>query len=427
MGEEKYGAKNETYEENAAIKADPQRIARFIREIGEIGQDPAGGWSRLAFSPEERQAHDLFSERAQETGMSVYMDAVGNTVAELPGSKPGPALMAGSHLDTVPQGGAFDGVAGVAVALEVGRLLSRETLEHPYRAIVFSGEEGPRFGAPCLGSRVATGAFTADTLRRLTDRKGRSVAECATELGLAPENASQAVWPKSSVAAFLEVHVEQGRVLESRGRQLGVVDAIAGSTRVELTFRGRSDHSGATPMTLRSDALVGASEFAVEVERRAAALRTAVATVGDLEVRPGSFTTVPGEARISLDVRDIDSDRQRELVEELLDQAMRISTRRGLELSPILISDQSPVVLHKSVREGLAEAAYELSTTFCLMPSGASHDAAHVAQVAPSGMVFVPSRDGVSHSPQESSETQDVAIAADVVKRYLKAIDKQQT
>ncbi len=153
-------------------------------------------------------------------------------------------------------------------------------LESPFGVVVFSGEEGARFGAPCIGSRVATGAFTAATLRELTDDAGRSVAECAAEVGLRPEDCAEAVWEPGSVAAFLELHIEQGRVLEERGRALGVVDAIAGSTRVELEFSGRPDHSGATPMPMRHDALAGASEFVLEVEERALPLRTTVATVG---------------------------------------------------------------------------------------------------------------------------------------------------
>lgn len=409
------------------MKADPQRIARFLRELGEIGRDPRGGWTRLAFSPEERRAHNLFERWATELDLTVYTDPIGNTFAELESENPGPAFLVGSHLDTVPQGGNFDGGTGVAVALEAARLLSGHGgLNHPYRAVVFSGEEGPRFGAPCIGSRVATGTFDATVLRELTDDEGRSAAERASEVGLKPGAASGAVWAPGSVAAFLEVHIEQGRVLESRGLPIGVVDAIAGSTRLKLTFQGRPDHSGATPMPLRSDALVGASEFVVECERRAMALRTTVATVGQLEVEPGSFTTVPGAASISLDVRDVDSQCQRELAEDLLDRAVRIAARRGLEVSAVLVSDQSPVVLHKPVRERLALAARELDMPFCVLPSGASHDAAHIARVAPTGMVFVPSRDGISHSPEEWSNVEDIASAAEVVAGCLQSMDERK-
>ncbi len=411
---------------DTVAKANPQRIARFLRELGEIGRDPRGGWSRLAFSPEERSAHELFERWAADIGLDLYTDPIGNTFAELAGEELGPALLVGSHLDSVPQGGNFDGGAGVAVALEVARLLSEaEGMTHPYRAVAFSAEEGPRFGAPCIGSRVATGAFTVDTLHELTDRNGRSAAECASELGLKPEDAADAVWTSESVAAFLELHIEQGRVLETRSLPVGIVDAIAGSTRLELTFHGRPDHSGATPMPLRRDTLVAAGEFVVEVERRASTLRTAVATVGQLEVEPGSFTTVPGLTRVSLDVRDVDSECQRELTEDLLDRAVRIAGRRGLEVSAVLVSDQSPVVLHKPIRERLALAARQRHINFCVLPSGASHDAAHVAKVAPTGMIFVPSWEGISHSPDEWSNVDHIARAAEMITLALQFIDKK--
>lgn len=406
-------------------EADSRYVARFLRELSEIGRDPYGGWSRLAFGSEERRAHALFQRWAEKLGLSVRTDAIGNTFAELAGE--GPSLLAGSHLDTVPQGGGFDGAAGVAAALEVARLLSESGGLHlPYRAVVFSGEEGARFGVPCIGSRVATGAFTAETLRGLNDSEGRTVAECASEVGLRPQKVSEAAWEPGSVAAFLELHIEQGRVLESRKRHLGVVDAIAGSTRIELLFSGRADHSGATPMSLRQDALAGASEFVLEVERRAKELRTTVATVGRLMVEPGSVTTVPGETRLFLDVRDVDSERQRALAEELLDQAMRIAARRRLEISANLLSDQSPVVLHKPVREKLAYAAEDGGTSFSVLPSGAGHDAAHVSKVAPTGMIFVPSRGGISHSPAEWSDAGDIARGAKVIATALASLDEHK-
>jgi allantoate deiminase len=408
-------------------QADPRRISRFLREVGEVGRDSRGGWSRLAFTQEERQAHALFERWAADLGLSVRSDAIGNTFAELAGDDDSkPALMSGSHLDTVPQGGGFDGSAGVAAALEVARLLLEVGgLKRPYRAVVFSAEEGARFGAPCIGSRIATGEFTSATLQELSDREGHSAEECAGELGLRPRDVAEALWPRGLVEAFLELHIEQGRVLESRGASMGVVDAIAGSTRAELSFSGRTDHSGATPMPLRSDALVGASEFVVEVERRAAVHPTTVATVGRIEVDPGSFTTVPGLARLALDVRDVDSERQRELLEDLLDQAIRIAARRTLELSAVLISDQSPVVLHKPVRERLAKAALERGIPFRVLPSGATHDAAHVARIAPTGLLFVPSRDGLSHAPEEWSRVEDIACGAEVMAAALLALDEE--
>lgn len=405
--------------------ADPKRISRFLTELADVGRDPRGGWSRLAFGADERRAHELFAGWATRQNLRVWDDAVGNTYAELPGDDGKPALVTGSHLDSVPRGGNFDGGAGVAASLEAARLVGAAGgLDRPLRVVVFSAEEGARFGAPCIGSRVATGAFTATTLRELSDQEGRTVAERAREVGLQPEAVASAVWAPGSVCGYLELHIEQGRVLESRGLGLGVVDAIAGSTRVEVDLAGRPDHSGATPMSLRRDALAGASELVLEAERLASCQRTTVATVGRLEVEPGSLTTVPGAVRLCLDVRDIDSERQRTVADELLDAGRRIAARRGLEIAARLLSDQSPVVLHKPVRERLVAAARAVGVGCCVLASGASHDAAHVARVAPTGMLFVPSRDGVSHAPEEWSSVEDIAQAATVLGVALQALDR---
>jgi allantoate deiminase len=399
-------------------RASAERVEQFLTELGQIGRDSHDGWSRLGFGAEERAAHALFARWMQEIGLHVSTDAVGNTYAEVASSTGGPALVVGSHLDTVPNGGNYDGAAGIAAAVEAARLVAaRGGLRKTFRVVVFSCEEGARFGAPCVGSRVATGAFTSKTLDELRDPAGRSVAECAAEVGLHPEDAVRAVWQPGSVEAFLELHIEQGRVLEDRELPLAVVDTIGGSTRIELTFKGQTDHSGATPMRLRKDALAGASEFILEVEREAAEHPTTVGTVGRLQIDSGSgsLTTVPGEVVLALDVRDIDPIRQRELAESLLDQASRICSRRGLQLSAELLSDQSPVVLHNALQDVLASAARSLDVPFCVMPSGASHDAAHIAKIAPAGMLFIPCRGGVSHAPDEWADPQHVARGADVL------------
>lgn len=399
--------------------------AAFLDAVAEIGRDPRGGWSRLAYSRAEREAHELFARRMRDLGLSVRTDVVGNTYAELPGEEDCAPVVVGSHLDTVPQGGNFDGAVGVAAAVDVAARLVRQDAarRRPFVAVAFAAEEGARFGAPCIGSRVVTGAFEQEVLRELVDSEGRSVADCARELGLSPERADEAVWNPGDVAAFLEVHIEQGRVLEERGVPLAIVHSIAGSTRVELEFTGRADHSGATPMWLRRDALTGAAQFIGEVEHRGAIRSTSVATVGRVDVRPGSLTTIPGAVTLAMDVRDLDSEQQRGLVEDLLDEAVMIAGRRGLELQATLLSDQSPVLLHKTVQEHLVSAATKAGERFLLLPSGASHDAGHVARIVPTGMVFVPSRDGISHAPEEWSDVADVERAADVVAEAVARLD----
>jgi allantoate deiminase len=400
------------------------RIDEFLTELGKIGRDPKGGWSRLAFSAEEREAHGLFRHWLEGYGLETSTDAVGNSYGVLPGSQNLPALMSGSHLDTVYQGGNFDGAVGVAAAVEIARLLAQDGgLRHPLRVVAFAGEEGARFGAPCIGSRLTTGAYGSQTLQQLVDRNGVTAYESAEKVGLDPAAASAARWDFDDIECFVEVHIEQGRVLEARKRPIGVVHSIGGSTRVELVFEGRADHSGATPMWLRRDALVAAAEFVLAVERRARSHATTVATVGRLDVEPNSLTTVPGRVLLNLDVRDIDSERQRDLAESLLDDAVRIASGREVGVTARRLSDQSPVVLHGSVQSVLAGAASRQEVPFITMPSGASHDAAHIAKHVPTGMVFVPCRDGISHSPVEHADPQRIADAVDVVVEAFRAID----
>ena len=404
--------------------ADQARIGDFLEQLSRIGTDPRGGFSRLAFSPEEREAHALFRRVLEGIDLRTSTDAVGNSYGELAGSEDLPALMTGSHLDTVYQGGNFDGAVGVAAAVEVARVLAGGGgLRRPLRVVAFAAEEGARFGAPCIGSRLVTGAYGADTLEALTDRDQITASAAAEAVGLCPGETASARWDFAKVECFVEVHIEQGRVLEARERPIGIVNSIGGSTRVELVFSGRADHSGATPMWLRRDALAAASEFVLAVERRARAHATTVATVGRLDVEPNSMTTVPGRVLVHLDVRDVDSERQRDLAEALLDDAVRIASGREITVTARRLSDQSPVVLHGTMQAALAGAATRRGTPFISLPSGASHDAAHLAKHVPTGMVFVPCRDGISHSPAEHAEPARIAEAVDVVVDAFRSID----
>jgi hydantoinase/carbamoylase family amidase len=268
---------------------------------------------------------------------------------------------------------------------------------------------------PCIGSRVATGVRDAGGLHEIKDRDGVSVAASASAVGLDPARVSDGHLGRADLRGFIELHIEQGIVLETRGRSVGLVDAIAGSTRLLLRFTGRADHSGATPMALRRDALTAASELVVDIEAAARRHPTSVATVGRLEVSPGSITTVPGEVMLTIDFRDVDSERQRELADSVLDEAIRISRRRALDVSASLLSDQSPVLLHKPLRELLAGALGTLGVPFSVLPSGAMHDAAYMARRTPSALLFVPSRDGVSHSRDEHSELAHIARGCEAI------------
>jgi allantoate deiminase len=394
-------------------------VARRLSELAIIGGDPAGGWSRTGFTATEREAHGLFRAWVDELGLDGSQDAIGNSYGQL--GEGGPVLMAGSHLDTVPRGGNFDGAAGVIAAIEAAAILRGAGLRHPLLLVCFVCEEGARFTTPCIGSRVATGGLDGRRLQQIQDANGISVFDAARDVGLRPDQVEP--WPQGHVACYLELHIEQGRILVGSERRIGVVDTIAGSTRMEVTIKGRSDHSGTTPMAIRQDALVGAAEVITAAEQAAKRSRTAVATVGRLHLVPNVVTTIPGEARFSVDVRDIDPMRQREVAERILKHVGQVAIRRSLVVSAQLIHDQSPFVLPFWVREEIAGAARAAGVPYRVMASGAGHDAGYVSQVAPAGMIFVPSREGLSHTAEEWTDVDDIALGAVLLARSLQRID----
>jgi allantoate deiminase len=389
-----------------------------ILEIGAIGADPEGGCTRLAYTAAEREAHDLLARWAGDLGASVEVDPVGNSICVFDDREP--YLLLGSHLDTVRQGGMFDGVAGVLVGLAAAERLRPE--HHGLRVIAFAGEEGARFGRPNLGSALAAGMLSAADAQRLVDQSGVSLLTAAGELGFDLRRASS--WLDRRVAGFVECHIEQGQVLETTGTSIGLVDAIAGSIRMRVRFTGVAAHSGATPMGLRHDALLAAAEAAVAVEQAARIGRQTVATVGKFEVRPNSITTVPGHAEISVDIRDVDPETQRRCARQVVEAIEEIAERRRVGVEIDVISSQSPVMLASWLRNELRLACEEAGVRYRVLPSGAGHDAAIAARRTDAAMVFVPCRNGVSHSPDEHASEEDLALAVDVIVDALERVDR---
>ena len=409
-------------------EADPLRLASMIEAIAAVTDGPGPGVTRLAFTKAEREAHDLVGGWLEELGLTVRQDAIGNTIAELPGSGEfRDAIGTGSHLDSVPHGGRFDGIAGVVAAVEVARLVAdgEIRLRHPLRVVAFAAEEGARFGEPCIGSKAVAGRWEASDLDGLVDSSGVSVAASMRQVGLDPSRVAEARWDGDDWAGFVELHVEQARVLESTGVGIGIVDMVSGSTRVEFILAGRAQHTGGTPMHLRSDALTAASEVVLFAERLAhdPRYRGTRATVGRLEVFPNSITTIPGSVRFVLDLRDIDSDRQRRGAHEVASFAREACDRRGVRLETRVIADSSPAVLPMWLRGKTGEVCEELSVPYRVMTSGASHDAQVVNRVTPTGMVFVPSKAGLSHVPEEWTSATDLARGTTVLARTLQRLD----
>jgi allantoate deiminase len=413
---------------SAPPSADASRIADDLRQIGQIGALPGGGVTRPGYTPLERQAHELVGGWLRNLGLTVRVDAIGNTIAERAGRRPGPFIGFGSHLDSVPHGGRFDGIVGVVGAVELLRLLHQagQQTEHPLRVVLFACEEGARFGEACIGSKGIVGALDGRDLTRVRDQEGISLSQALEALGFDPGRLAEAHWPPGEVAAFLELHIEQARVLEAESRHVGLVDVVSGSTRLRLDVHGRADHSGGTPMGLRADAFAAAAEISLTAEGLAndPRHRGTRATIGRLNVFPNSITTVPGHVSMIVDVRDVDSDRQRTAASEIVQRAHWICERRGVQLEAEVIADTSPAVLSMWLRELTSSVCEELGLNYRVMSSGAGHDTAVLARLVPGAMVFVPSRDGLSHVPEEWTSAADVARGVDVLYQTVLRLDR---
>lgn len=411
------------------FSADPRRLSEHIRHFAQFSCTDRGV-TRLAYTPTERRAHESFASQMRALGLEVITDPAGNTIAERPGHTPQlGSIGTGSHLDSVADAGRFDGIAGVASALEVARLVIENDLphEHNLRFVAFAAEEGARFGQACIGSRFAAGLMSNWQLTGLTDRDNVTLAEAMQSVGFDANEAARTPWTERDWAAFVELHVEQGGVLEATGIDIGVVDLVSGSTRLRFHLTGQATHTGATPMHARRDALAAAAEIVLIAETLAndAQHRGSRTTVGQLEALPGSITTIAGKAMLSLDVRDIDSDRQRATATEIVRRAVAVCDRRRIHLSLTLLGDTSPVVLPIWLRLILAQTCQNAGVNYQVLTSGASHDSQLINKLTPAAIIFVPSRAGLSHVPEEWTSSSDLARGTSVLLSTLLRIDTE--
>lgn len=385
-----------------------QVIAR-CQDLARFSED-AGGLRRTFLSPPIRDCHEAIAAWLQPMGISPTIDAAGNLRALYPGARPAaPRLLLGSHLDTVPNAGAYDGILGVVLAVALLEELEGPRLPFAIELVAFSEEEGVRFGTPFIGSRALTGRMDDDLLNR-RDAHGVSVRDAIRNFGLDPDQIPAARL-QDDVLGYVEFHIEQGPVLENLGLPLAVVEAIVGQTRLQYTFTGQANHAGTTPMNARRDALAAAAEWMVAVENEA--LRTAglVATIGCIESRPGATNVVPGEARLTLDIRHQSDQSRAQALQRLTTLAHEIAARRNLLLNISTLLEQ-PVVALDPFLAGQIEAA--IRAAGCephRMASGAGHDAMVLAERVPAAMVFLRSPGGISHDPAESVLLGDVACA----------------
>jgi allantoate deiminase len=384
-----------------------REAVRVCRELATCSEEP-GVTTRTFLSPPMRDAHALLTGWMMRAGMSVTVDAAGNLRGRYPGASMTPPLLIGSHLDTVPHAGAFDGILGVVLGVALVDLLGGRQLPFPIEVIGFSEEEGVRFGLPFIGSRALAGTLDDDTLGR-TDKAGTSVREAIAAFGLDPSSLPAARF--ENALGYLEFHIEQGPVLDTLGLPLGVVTAIVGQSRFELTFTGSANHAGTTPMAARRDALAAAAEWIGAVEAEALDVPELVATVGRIDVEPGASNVIAGRAMVSLDVRDAEDRVRQAAVERLLAAAQRIAAKRHLSVDVRERLAQPSVPMDHALTTMLARAVERSGSTVHRMASGAGHDAMIMAARTPAAMLFVRSPGGVSHHPDETVREEDVAAA----------------
>lgn len=400
-----------------------ERLASRLSDIAAIGPTSDGGSCRLGYSDEERQAKDLVCEWMREPGLTVRSDSAGNCYGRLPGrNEKLPVILCGSHIDTVPNGGHFDGVLGVLLALETVEMWKATGFqpEHPYEIVIFSEEEGSRFNVGMVGSSAVTGTLPEDGFRSLRDQEGRSFSSAVEEVGLSLARFPDARRDLSEIAAFVEVHIEQGLVLERQGLPVGIVSGICGLVALEMTVRGLASHAGATPMGYRRDALVAASRIVTAVSELPGQFSdTAVATVGQLNVFPNGANVIPGEVRFSIDIRDLAAEPLDGLVARIAEVAGEIAGKCNVELSWTKTLSLAPTPSDARLRRMQAATMRELNLAPFELPSGAGHDAMVLGSQLPMAMFFVRSEHGISHNPREFSSLDDCATAARALSRFL--------
>lgn len=393
-----------------------ERMWKRIQELGRIGATPEGGVSRFAFTPEDDEAVKMVEGWMKEIGLKVRRDAAGNLFGRLEGMKQEPVVMTGSHLDSVLNGGKFDGAAGVVAALEVLQHIreNNNKTQLPIEMVAFSNEEGSRFPGGLMGSLAVAGRLTGDYAYGLEDKDKVTLAEELLKRGLEPGNMINS--GRSDIKHFLELHIEQAKVLEENDIPVGIVTGIAGPCQMLLNIYGRSGHSGAVPMDGRQDPMVVAGMVIQEVERSALeAAATTRGTVGYISSKPGGHNIIPAEVELTLDYRDIDAAARQRAVERIKGYIASICIERNISYRLTVTQDAPPTMIGDKMTGLLKRTADELQIPALLMPSGAAHDAMIMSNICDIGMIFVRSRDGLSHCPGEFTSKDDLELAAEIL------------
>ena len=406
------------------LETNLERIKRNLETLSTFNSTPNEGCTRLSFSREHRQALEFLTATCTSLGLDVAIDPVGNFRAKLKGSVPGvPAVMCGSHIDTVLHGGKFDGAAGVIAALEALTVIKEQnvSLKHPLELIAFVEEEGASFGGGLVGSKALVGQYTVNDLMKIVNDEGISFYEEAKRFGLNPDELENYVIKRGDIKAFIELHIEQGNVLYTKSIPIGVVEAIVGIRQLSVTLTGVANHAGTTPMNLRRDALAAASKVISFIEHCAKheAFDTTVATVGKIHCFPNVTNVIPGKVFFSVDIRDIRDEGILKVEQLISEEVRRISSEYGLQYSINLVGDSKPVKLSEEVISVIQRTAEEARVKYLKMHSGAGHDSAILTEVTDVGMIFVPSIEGISHAPDEDTSFEDLKRGCDILVNSL--------
>lgn len=391
-----------------------ERIMSSVEALAQFNTTPGRGVTRPSFTPEDRQARAWFTARAEELGLKVRTDAAGNIFARLEAGS-GPAVMTGSHLDSVPNGGKLDGALGVILALEVAAqvVAEKDKMSSPLEVVVWADEEGARFNTGLFGSRAVTGQVTEEELRTSKDRDGIVLADALQGFGHG-DIASARLNP-SDYRGYFEVHIEQGAHLIEEGYLVGIVQGIVGISRLVINVKGQANHAGTTPMNLRKDALHTAAKIVLGTRELGLKYMPGVATVGMLKPMPGAVNVIPGEVELSIEIRHLSEETIETMVSEAEELVMGICTADGLDVSINRIKSSRPSPTDDGLQSVLTAQADRLGYKYLALPSGAGHDAQSLARIMPIGMLFVPSIGGISHSPQEDSRPEDIEAVANVL------------
>jgi N-carbamoyl-L-amino-acid hydrolase len=404
------------------LRVNGDRIMSHINALAEFGKNPQGGVSRVAYSDADKQGREYVLSLLRDAKLDVSIDAAGNLIGRRAGSAGGlKPLLIGSHVDTVPEGGNYDGVVGSMGAIEVAQTLAEKnvSLRHPLEVVIFQNEEGG-----LIGSRAMDGELTERELD-LVSRSGKTIREGVRFIGGDPAKLAGVRRNKGDIAAYLELHIEQGGILDTEKIKIGVVEGIVGINWWDVTIEGFANHAGTTAMNNRQDALLAAAKFIEAVNRVVTSVPgRQVGTVGRINALPGAPNVIPGKVVLSLELRDLDAAKISSLYEKIRAEAQQIATASGTKFDFKEINVNIPAPTDTRIRSLISEAARELGLSTKLMPSGAGHDAQDMARLGPVGMIFVPSVGGISHSPREFSHPEDIANGANVLLHTLLKLDR---